>query len=181
MPGYVFVAGEHFSAFTRHLDAADVVPHCIGWLSGPNGPEPVQPPVVEDIKRREQKGEFDSSERIGKYWAPRWLKPRTRVRINAGVFTGMCGEVWRITGARVAIWVQMLGGPSLTECPIEACPAPDNGLRLESRLPYPRRRAPTVGIHLGESMRRPAFDPVLSLGEPRYGFGRRADAEIFRL
>lgn len=121
MPGYVFVAGQHFSAFRRDLDGPEAVPHCIGWLSGSQGPEPVQPPVVEEIKRREAKGEFDSSERIGKYWAPRWLKPKAKVRITDGPFKGVAGEVWRMTGARkVAIFILMLGAPTLTECPIEA-------------------------------------------------------------
>ena len=121
MPGYVFVAGEHFSRFTRHLDAPDTVPHCIGWLSGADGPEPVQPKVIDAIKAREAKGEFDSSNRIGRYWAPRWLKPKAKVKINAGAFSGVVGEVWRLTNARrIMIWVQMLGAPTLTECPIEA-------------------------------------------------------------
>lgn len=121
MPGYVFVAGRHFSRFTRHLDAPDAVPHCIGWLSGADGPEPVAPPVVDDIKGREAKGEFDSSNRIGRYWAPRWLKPKAKVRITAGAFAGVVGEVWRMTSARVvAIWVLIMGRPTLTECPIEA-------------------------------------------------------------
>jgi transcription antitermination factor NusG len=124
MPGYVFVAGEHFATFRRDLDAVDAVPHCIGWLSGANGPEPVAPPVVEDIRRREQKGEFDASARLGKYWAPRWLRPKVKVRITAGPFRGVAGEVWRITGGRmepkVVIFIRMLGAPTLTECPIAA-------------------------------------------------------------
>ena len=121
MPGYVFVAGAHFSRFQRHLDAADAVPHCIGWLSGPDGPEPVEPPVVEDLKRREAKGEFDTTEKMGKYWAPRWLKPKVKVKINEGPLSGVSGEVWRMTSARmVAIWVLIMGRPTLTECPVEA-------------------------------------------------------------
>jgi transcription antitermination factor NusG len=121
MPGYVFVAGKHFSAFRRDLDGPDAVPHCVGWLSGADGPEPVKTKVIEDIKAREQRGEFDSSERIGKYWAPRWLKPKAKVRINDGPFSGKAGDVWRMTGARrVAIWVLCMGRPTLTEVPIEA-------------------------------------------------------------
>jgi hypothetical protein len=119
MPGSVFVLGKHFASFVRHLDAPDVVPHCIGWLTGSDGPEPVKPKVVEDIRTREAKGEFDAASRQGRYWGPRWLKPNVKVRITDGPFSGKAGDVWRVTAARrVAIWVQILGGQTLTECDI---------------------------------------------------------------
>lgn len=96
------------------------MPHCLGWLSGPDGPERVPSAVIDDIRQREADGEFDASTREGRYWAPRWLKPRAKVKITAGPLKGFAGEVWRITGSRrVAIWAQMLGRPSLVECAID--------------------------------------------------------------
>jgi transcription antitermination factor NusG len=121
MPGYVFVNGaSHFANFRRDLDAPEAVPHCLGWLSGPEGPEPVAAAVIEDIRQREQDGEFDQAEREGRYWAPRWLRGGVKVRITAGAFIGRSGEVWRLTAKRrVAIWLQMLGAPTMTECPLD--------------------------------------------------------------
>lgn len=121
MPGYVFVYGSsHFANFRREFDAPDAVPHCLGWLNGPDGPEPVDARVVDDLKQREADGEFDAALREKRYWAPRWLRAGAKVRITAGAFKGVMGEVWRLTKQRrVAIWVTMMGSPKLTECPLE--------------------------------------------------------------
>lgn len=122
MAGYVFVYGaRHFGKFRRDYDAPEAVPHCLGWLSGPDGPEPVAPAVIADMRQREADGEFDQAEREGKHWAPRWLRARARVRIIDGPFKGVVGEVWRLTnGRKVAIWVMMLGGPKLAEVAIDS-------------------------------------------------------------
>lgn len=121
MPGYVFVQGElRFAQFGRDCDAPDAVPHCLGWLNGSDGPAAVPGPVIAEIQQREADGEFDSAERAGRYWAPRWLRPGARVRITAGAFAGLMGDVWRMTAQRrVSVWVQMMGAPTLTECPLE--------------------------------------------------------------
>ena len=121
MAGYVFVQGEgHFSKFRRDYDSPDAVPHCLGWLSGPDGPEAVPSSVVIEMRQREADGEFDQAEKDGRYWAPRWLKAGVKVRIIGGALKGFAGEVWRLTAKRkVAIWVPMMGRPTLTECPLD--------------------------------------------------------------
>jgi transcription antitermination factor NusG len=121
MAGYVFVQGRgHFSNFRRDFDAPDAVPHCLGWLCGSDGPERVPPAVVIEMRQREADGEFDQAEREGRYFAPRWLRARARVRIVEGALKGFVGEVWRVTSSRkVAIWTMMMGRLTLTELPID--------------------------------------------------------------
>jgi transcription antitermination factor NusG len=122
MPGYVFVHGAHFSNFRRDFDAPEAVPHCIGWLNGADGPEPVSSGQIAELRQRASTGEFDAVvEAQGRYWAPRWLRPRAKVRITAGALTGQFGEFWRMTTARrVQLWVQMLGQLTLAEVDLDA-------------------------------------------------------------
>ena len=121
MAGYVFVQGEgHFSKFRRDYDAHDAVPHCLGWLCGPDGPEKVPSAAVIELRQRESDGEFDQAEQEGRYWAPRWMRAGTKIKITAGPMKDRIGEVWRLTAKRrVAIWLSMLGRPTLTECPLD--------------------------------------------------------------
>jgi transcription antitermination factor NusG len=121
MPGYVFVKGQHFANFRRDYDAHDAVPRCLGWLNGPDGPEPVAPAVVEDLKQRSADGEFDVLAGEGRYKMPRWVRAGAKVKIVEGAFKGVIGEIWRVTSRRrVAIWVTMLGALTLAECPLES-------------------------------------------------------------
>jgi transcription antitermination factor NusG len=119
--GYVFVQGRgHFGKFRRDYDAPDAVPHCLGWLCGSDGPERVPDGVVIEMRQREADGEFDQAERDGRYWAPRWMRAGVNVRFVAGPMKGRAGEIWRLTKARkVAIWLMMLGRPTLTESPLD--------------------------------------------------------------
>lgn len=121
MPGYVFVQGEHFANFRRDFDAPNAVANCIGWLSGADGPEPVSSGQIDELRQRAAAGEYDAVEAQGRYYAPRWLRPKAKVRITAGALTGQFGEFWRMTAAkRVQLWVQMLGQLTLAEVDLDA-------------------------------------------------------------
>lgn len=121
MPGYVFVQGDrHFSNFRRDFDAPAAVAHCVGWLTDGDGPVAVRPAEIEEMRRRAAAGDYDTLEAQGRYLAPRWLRPKARVRIMAGPLLGRVGEVWRMTAARrVSLWVSMLNGLRLVETDVE--------------------------------------------------------------
>jgi transcription antitermination factor NusG len=121
MPGYVLVRADgRFPAFRRALDAPDVVPHCLGFLSTEEGPEPIPGAVVDDLKARAEAGDFDQLAGDGRYRAPRWVKPGAKARIVAGPLKDKLAEVLRLTKrGYVAVWVLMLGGPRLIEAPLD--------------------------------------------------------------
>jgi transcription antitermination factor NusG len=122
MPGYVFVriGADRFASFGRHLERADGVDHCLGFLGDEDGPEAVGDAVVEALRARQRAGEFDQVRRDGRYLVPRWLKRGARVKVIAGALKGTIGDVWRLTRqGSVAVWVTMMARPTLTELPLD--------------------------------------------------------------
>ena len=122
IPGYVFVriGQARFASFRRHLETPDGVHHCLGFLSDDNGPVDLDDWVVDELKTREQAGEFDQMRRDGRYLVPRWVKRGVRVKVISGALKGTVGDVWRVTRQRsVALWVTMMQRPTLTEVPLD--------------------------------------------------------------
>jgi transcription antitermination factor NusG len=133
MPGYVFVRGGRFAQFGREMDAGDAVPHCLGFLKGDEGPEALPASAVAEMQQRQQRGDYDVATQTGRYYAPRWMRAGAAARIVAGPLKGLSGEIWRLTrrlgnprlsgvggrGAMVAIWVRIMGRPTLAELPVD--------------------------------------------------------------
>lgn len=133
MPGYVFVRGGRFAQFGREMDGLDAVPHCLGFLKGDDGPEPLAASAVDEMRERQSRGDYDAATASGRYYAPRWMRSGAAARIVAGPLKGLSGEIWRLTrklgnprlsgvggrGAMVAIWVRIMGRPTLAELPVD--------------------------------------------------------------
>lgn len=123
MSGYVFVRlapGARFDLFRRDFDSPEAVPHCLRWLSGEFGPEPLPDGVIEDIQRREETGQFDEAARVGRYVLPRWVVPGAKVRLIRGPFAGFSGAVLRTVNRQmIRVSVQIMGRASDMEMPLD--------------------------------------------------------------
>ena len=123
MGGYVFVrlAGHaRFDLFRRDFDAPDAIAHCLRWLSGESGPEPLPSGVIEDLRFREFNGQFDEAARVGRYILPRWVVPGAKVRLILGPFAGFPGVILRTVNRRmIRVSVQIMGRASDMEMPLD--------------------------------------------------------------
>jgi transcription antitermination factor NusG len=119
IPGYVFVRGGQPSQYRREWERPDTVAHCLGLL-GVDGPEPIPGAVVEGLREREQRGEFNDAAKLGRYVGPRWIRAGKAVRVVEGPLRGSTGRIWRMTRQNMlAIWVLVMGRETLTEVPVD--------------------------------------------------------------
>lgn len=130
MPGYLFVeldaAAPRFGLFAADgLSGAPGSPTapihgCRGFLMSDGAPARVAPAVIDDMRAREARGEFDLTGKWGKVVVPRWVKKDAVVNFTDGPFLGQVGRISKMLSKfLVDVWVQLFGTTTLVSTPIE--------------------------------------------------------------
>lgn len=88
-------------------------------------PQTLEDAIIDDMREREKRGEFDEVVPLQKWFIPRWLRKAKRLEIVGGPFAGRFGRIMRIVNARrgcvtVRIWVQEKHGAGYPiDCPLD--------------------------------------------------------------
>ena len=132
MGGYVFVdlddVAPRFDLFqpdslvTAQIGPLQPVQHCRGFVLWAGSPGPVAASVIDDLKAREARGEFDLTELTenGRHVIPKWIKIGRAVEFVAGPFKGRIAYICKtISDKIVGVTFGFLGQDTKINVPIE--------------------------------------------------------------
>ncbi len=128
MPGYGFVslddAAPRFDLFQPDplQSAVEPIRGCRGFVLFAGSPEPLAASVIDDMRAREARGEFDLTGRTenGRYVIPKWVKPGRAVEFIDGPFKGRVAWICKtISDKIVGVMIEMFGGKVPLNTPID--------------------------------------------------------------